>query len=174
MGRRSTVHKLPEAVKERIGALRQEGRTIEEILDALRELDVTPMVSRSALGRWTRQIDALGNEIRRSREVATALIERYGAAPEGRTARLNIELLHGLVTKLMVSEEGVPIEMSPQEVGALSTALRNLSTAARNDLERERRQREKFAGEAAAAAKRAGISAPTADALRDALMKQAE
>ena len=55
MPRRSTIKRLPKAIQERIGELREAGRTIDEILAKLAELDVE--VSRSALGRHVKALE---------------------------------------------------------------------------------------------------------------------
>lgn len=170
--RPSTIDRLPESVRDLIGELRRNGRTIDEILDALRGIDVG--VSRSALGRHTARVDAVGARIRESRAVATALVERYGEAPERRTARMNIELMHGILMRLLAPENGEPLELTPRDVAALATALRSLGLAAKTDVEREAEERRAFAAEAVTAVRRAGLSADTVDAVRKALEPMAE
>lgn len=165
--RPGTVDRLPEPVRERIGELRRAGRTIDEIMDALAAL-AAPPVSRSALGRYTKRIDAVGRSIRESREVAVALVDRYGAEPENRQARLNMELLHGLVMRLIVSDDG-PVELSPQEASALSAAVRNLVMAGRHDVEREKALRAHLAEKAGDAARQAGVTGDTVAAIRAAV-----
>jgi len=56
MARMSTVDRLPPEVRELIERLRGNGRTIDEILAKLRDLDAE--VSRSALGRHIKLLDA--------------------------------------------------------------------------------------------------------------------
>ena len=58
MARPSTIQRLPTEVRELIAELREEGRTIDEVLEKLRELRLD--VSRSALGRHVKQLDAIG------------------------------------------------------------------------------------------------------------------
>jgi len=157
MARPSTIQRLPAEVRDLIGELREQGRTIDEILSKLRELDVD--VSRSALGRHVKQIDAIGSEIRRSRAVAESLVRQYGEAPESRTARLNIELMQGLVTRLMFAEDGEVIQFEPKDAMMLATALQKLAQAAKQDADREVLIRKEFAkklDEAIAAAVEAG------------------
>ena len=168
--RPGTVDRLPEAVRERIGELRRDGRTIDEIMDALAALGGA--VSRSALGRYTHRIDQIGRAMRESREVAVALVDRYGAEPENRQARLNMELLHGVVMRLIVSDDG-PVELSPREAAALSATVRNLVMAGRHDVERERALRAALAERAGDAARRAGVTGDTVDAIRAAIEEAA-
>src|SRR5690606_36749791 len=135
MPRPSSIDRLPPEIREEIGRLRARGRTIDEILAKLRELDVD--VSRSALGRHVKQLDQIGEELRRSRAIAEAMVERFGDAPESKVARLNIELAHALVMKCMVGEDGDTVELSPREAQFVSDALYRLSKAAKEDVERE-------------------------------------
>lgn len=157
MARPSTIQRLPGELRELISDLRGKGRTIDEILSKLRELDVD--VSRSALGRHVKQLDKIGDEIRRSREVAEALVRQYGDAPESRAAKMNIELMHSLVTRLMISEDGERAEFEPREAMQMATALQKLVQASKQDVDRETLVRKEFArklDEAVAAAEEAG------------------
>lgn len=157
MARPSTIQRLPSQVREAIADLRGKGRTIDEILSKLRELDVD--VSRSALGRHVKQLDAIGKEIRRSREVAEALVKQYGDAPESRTAQLNIELMQGLVTRLMFAEDGELVSFDPKDAMMMATALQKLAQASKQDADRVVLIRKEFAkklDDAIAAAEEAG------------------
>jgi len=80
VARPSSIDRLPEAVRELIGKLRGQGRTIDEILNHLQTLDVE--VSRSALGRHTQWLDRVSERMLQSRQVTEALIERLGAVGE--------------------------------------------------------------------------------------------
>lgn len=157
----STIARLPAEIREKIGQLRGDGRTIDEILAKLTELDVD--VSRSALGRHIKQLDAIGEEIRRSRGIAEQLVQRFGEAPEGRVARLNIELMHGLVMKLLVAEDGQPVTLDSKDAFFIGSALQKLAQAGKLDVDREAVIESKFrakvrekAEEAAAAIAKAG------------------
>jgi DNA-binding transcriptional ArsR family regulator len=135
MPRPSSIDRQPPEIRELIGKLRQDGRTIDEILEKLRELQSD--VSRSALGRHVKQLDAIGEEIRRSRAAADAIVQRFGDAPESRTARLNIELMHSLLMKLLVGEDGGVVKLEPQEAFFVSTSLQKLAQASKSDVDRE-------------------------------------
>lgn len=167
MARPSSIDRLPPEVREQIGRLRDAGRTIDEILAKLRELDVD--VSRSALGRHVKQLDAIGEEIRRSRGIAEQLVQRFGEAPENRTARLNIELMHGLVMKLLVGEDGEAVTLDGKEAFFIASSLQKLSQAAKQDVDREAAIKNQWraeieakakaaAGEATGELKKAGLS----------------
>ena len=77
MGRKSNVGRLPEKVREEIGRLREKGRTLDKIIAHLKTLGAP--VSRSALGRYTKDVDVIGKRIQESRALAEVLVERYGS-----------------------------------------------------------------------------------------------
>lgn len=172
MARPSTIDRLPASVRELIGSLRSRGHTIDEILAKLEELDVD--VSRSALGRHTQQLDAIGEQIRRSRQVGEALIERLGDAPESRQARINIELMHSLIMDLLAGEGGEPVKLTPESSMLLATSLSRLASAHKQDVDRELKLRERVASAAAdkveEVARSAGLSGATVDQFRRAIL----
>lgn len=177
VARPSTIRRLPSEVRDLINALREQGRTLDEILTKLRELQVpgAETISRSALGRYTKEIDAAASEIRRSRAIAEALVKQYGEAPEGRTARLNIELMHGLVLRqLLGGEDGEPVALDAREAMFLGSALQKLAAAAKTDLEAAMRIRREMAAKAAEAveqeAKARGLSRETVEAIKARVM----
>jgi hypothetical protein len=162
-GHPSTVRRLPPEVRELIAGLRDQGRTLDEILDKLRELQVD--VSRSALGRYTKQLDAVGSELRRSREVAQALVRELGDEPESRAARLNIELMHSITLKLLVNEDGQVASLDPEELMFLGQTLHRLAAANKLDTERTLQIQKEALTKAAAVvektARKAGLTAET-------------
>lgn len=143
MARPSSVDQLPEEMRTLIGELRGRGWTIDQIREKLSELlDQAP--SRSALGRHIAGMNKMQERMRRSREVATALVRELGDAPESRTARLNIELMHGAVMDLfMKSGDGETVDLdgqaalngNPEGVMMLSKALDHLARASKTNVE---------------------------------------
>nr|WP_294547649.1 DUF3486 family protein [uncultured Rhodopila sp.] len=182
MSRPSSVDKLPEEVRAEIGRLRGMGWTIDQILEKLRELlDSAP--SRSALGRHIAGMDKLGERMRRSRQVAEALVRELGDAPESRAARLNIELLHGAVMDLfMKAGDGEPVDGdgaaalagNPEGVMMLAKALDHLSKASKTNVDFIRLAEERAATRAKkeaavaveAVARERGISGETLEAIK--------
>lgn len=183
MARPSSISRLPPEIRAEIGRLRDAGRTIDEILAHLRAMDVA--VSRSALGRHVKGMERLGEQLRRSRAVAEGLVRQLGDAPESRTARLNIELLHTAILDLFMragegEEEGVDedgraaLAGNPMGAMMLAKALEHLTKASRHDQEFiekvEARAAARAKREAAAAvdavAKERGLSAETAAAIK--------
>lgn len=145
MARPSSISQLPEEVRTEIGRLRQNGRTIDDILGHLRKLDGIAPVSRSALGRHIHGMAKLGERIRRSRQVAEALVTELGEAPESQSARIGIELVHtALLDLFMKSEEGdegvaesglAAVAGDPDGIMKLAKALDHLSRASKANLE---------------------------------------
>jgi len=182
MPRKSTVRRLPPEIREQIGALLEQGRTLSEITAHLNQLGAE--VSRSALGRYKQRLDKVGEKLRRSREVAEALIAKLGNAPESKALRLNVELLHGVLTDLALNAneeseggeaaEGKAVTLDPMGAMLLSKALDHLARASKADAElvgKIREQAEAAARKAAAetavtAARKGGLSAESADAIR--------
>jgi len=180
MPRASTVRRLPPELREQIGALLTEGRTLTEITAHLAQLGAD--VSRSALGRYKQHLDKVGEKLRRSREVAEALIAKLGTAPESKALRLNVELMHGVLMDLALSanEEGEEGEggeggkakgvmLDAQDAMWLSKALDHLSRASKADAELIGKIKEQARKEADAKLDKA-VSAATGEAKRDAAM----
>lgn len=150
MARPSKIDRLPAEIRDKIGGLRRDGRTIDEILSVLRQLDVD--VSRTGLGDHIKRIDAIGARIRESRAAAEAIMARLGENPDNRTARLNIELMHANVQQLVAGgDDGAPVTLDPQGAMLLARTLKDLAAAAKTDVDRELRLRKEFAAQAAKA-----------------------
>ncbi len=152
MPRKSTIKRLPPEVRERIGVLLGQGRTLDEILKALAALDVD--VSRSALHRYKQSIDKVRERIDRSRAVAEALVQRLGDAPESKTARMNVELMHSVILDIVSNAEAGGTEgdaeggsddnspLNPMGAMLLAKALDHLTKASRTDADLIARIRE--------------------------------
>lgn len=183
MSRPSTVDKLPEEIRSEIGRLRGAGHTIDEILAALRELDVAT-ISRSALGRHLQGMEKVGQRLRHSRNVAEALVRQLGDQPASRSAQLNIELLHSAILDLYLAADGDAAETGkealrgdPVGLMMLAKALDHLTRSSKADVDFVRQVEERATArvrkEAAAAVeqqvKAKGLTAETADAIRRAI-----
>jgi hypothetical protein len=176
--RRSSVDRLDPEVRELIGKLRIDfGWTIDEILAKLRELGQGE-VSRSALGRHVKSLEEIGAQLRHSREVAKALIDQVGDAPEDRTADLNIELMHSMILRLVTATndegDGGPITFGPEDVMFLTRSLQALAGARKTNADMVLKTREAATKEAAkkagAAAKSAGLSKETVQFITNAVL----
>jgi hypothetical protein len=181
--RPSSIDRLLPDIKELIGRLRCNGRTIDEIRAKLLELDVD--VSRSALGRHVRSLADAQVMMQRSRDIAVALVDRFGAEPDDKMARLNIELTHGLVMRLLLATEpdpetgeSQPVTLSAEDTMFVARTIQALSSAAKTTDDRIEkavaRAKEKATKEAAEnavkAAKAKGLSKETVESIRFAVL----
>ena len=181
----SKVKKLPPEIRELISELHNtHSWTLDEIASALRDLaggkrptlpgalppelaeppavDPDALPSRSGLHRHIQGLDRLADRMQRSRAVAEALVRKLGDAPEDRTARLNIELMHSAILDLFMSSEpgedgepAGPVSLDPESAMLLAKALKDLSSARNNDAAlvlKLREQAEKKTKDAAAKA----------------------
>lgn len=172
--RPSKIDRLPEEIKNQIGKLRRAGRTIDEIMAKLGELDLdalginqTDLPSRAAVGRHVQGLDAMAEEMRRQKTIAEAMVERGLVIDQGQTAKLNIALAHGLLTRLMFTESGTMATLDAEEAMFVARSIQSLSSAAKGEVDRELKVRAEVAREAAAAAakvaKDQGLTKDTVD-----------
>lgn len=136
----SKVDRLPAQIRDQVAAMRASGHTIDEILAWLRQMPIDPaqLPSRAGLGVHVQGLDKLAEQVNFGRRVAEALVRPLGDAPESRQARLNIELMHGITTKLLMARldtkapegDGADqVTFSAQEVMFLGRALKDLASA---------------------------------------------
>lgn len=170
--RPSSIDRLPEEVRDWIGRLREQGRTLDEIIAKLRELDVEALPSRSALHRHLAKAEAIAERLRKSRTVADVIVRRLGEAEPDKATRLNIELMHQAVFDMLSAsgDDGEPVTLEPMQVMLVAKALDHLGKASKDDVARtvaiEKRAAEKARAEAvkqaeAAVAKHGGAGALT-------------
>lgn len=156
----SSIDRLPAELRELIGKLRREGRTINEIHAKLAELEAD--VSRSAVARHVKSLAHVQQRMRESREVANALVSQLGKEPDNKLAQANIELMHSVVMQTLTAaeedEDGnlKPVVFDPKEAMFLASALSSLSSAAKTNDDRIRKARD---DERAESAKKAGNAA---------------
>lgn len=170
----SSIDRLPEEIRAEVGRLRVQGRTLDEILAHLKGMDVD--VSRSALGRHVKRMNASRERMKHSREMATALVSQFGDQPDNRLARLNLELMHGVVMQTITStaedEDGdpQPVTFSPEDARFLADALAKLASAEKTNVERTLKLKAEAKKEAVAevekVAKQEGLSTETLNRIR--------
>lgn len=178
MARNSTIARLPEEVRLKITALRDQGKTIDEIMEALDRLDAD--VSRSALGRHLKKMDQVAERMRKSRQLAEAVGRQFGDAETSQVQRTNVELLHSLLMQVMVGDDDKDdVTLDPKDAMFLATAIEKLSKASKTDLEtqikaaeeRARRQAvEQAADKAEAVARKSGLSADFVQEIRSKIL----
>lgn len=170
----SSIDKLPEEIRAEVGRLRVQGRTIDEILEHLRTMDVD--ISRSALGRHVKRMSTARERMKHSREMATALVSQFGDQPDNQLARLNLELMHGVVMQTIMATkddedgEAQPVTFCPEDARFLADALAKLASAEKTNADRTLKLKAEAKKEALAAvekvAKKEGLSKETTDAIR--------
>lgn len=177
MARPSSIDRMPQEVRDWIGRLRDQGRTLDEIIAKLRELDLDALPSRSALHRHLQKAEEVAERIRKSRAVADAIVRRLGDSEPDKTTRMNIELMHNVLFEIAsrtTDETGEPVTFEPMEAMLLAKALDHLGKAAKDDVARtvavEKRATERAKAEAAkavdAVAGEKGLSADTIEQIK--------
>lgn len=178
MARRpSSIDRLPAEIREAIGRLREHGKTLDEILDHLRAMEVE--ISRSALGRHVKGMDAMGERLRRSRAMAEGLARQLGETPGDKVARLNIELMHSVVNDMLAAADDEDSPESKASKAALhapmgaklvAEAIERLTKASRHDqdfvLKLEERVKKEAAKSVEAVGRAQGLTASTIDAIK--------
>lgn len=133
MGRRSSIQRLDPKIVAEINSLLERGRTLDEILSALRNIGVSE-VSRSALGRYKQSYDEIIASVRESRQVAEVLVKEFGTDTEPKAMRANIEMLQALVSRLgREITRGDTLDV--KQIAILSGALESLGRASKTDVE---------------------------------------
>ncbi|MCX7586552.1 phage protein Gp27 family protein [Phenylobacterium sp. 58.2.17] len=173
----SSIDRLPDEIRDMIADLRRQGRTIDEILEALRPLDVE--VSRSALGRHVKSLAQVGDQLRRAETMAKFVVEKFGDEPDERIGRANMRILQGALLELLTEErlddDGQPVTLSAEEAKSISLSLQRLVSAQRTDADRAMKMRAEARAEAAreaatavekVAKREGGLSKETVDAIK--------
>ncbi|MBF0273464.1 MAG: DUF3486 family protein [Magnetococcales bacterium] len=136
MARQSSLTRLPPEIRDEIGRMiREGGHTLDEIMTHLRTLGRVG-VSRSALGRYRKNLDERMSAAREAREIAAVWVEKLGTEPQGDVGRLTVEMLRAVALQT-VGVMGGEGEVKPSEVGVMARALRDLATADKSAVERE-------------------------------------
>lgn len=179
MGRKSDILKLPSEVRQCIATLREEGRILDDIVEAI-EAEFNVKVSRSSLHRYTKSVDKVTEQIRKSRYMAESVAKHFGDKPASDIARTNIELLHSLILDIMVCDEDGDgkIDMNSGDAMKIAIALEKLTKAHKTDTERELKIREEAAKEARIQAaknavkvgKKEGLTAATVEAIKGSIL----
>jgi hypothetical protein len=180
MPRPSTVAKLPPPIRERIGELLGQHVSLDDILAALKPLgDEASAISRSALGRYAKKIGKVGERMRRSRDIADALVQRLGDAPENKLAAVNIELVHSLIFNLVAGGEGdEPVTLDPKDAMFVAQSIKSLTDARMKDADytlkiraaTEKRTKDAAAKAMDAVAKQHGLTAGTVEAIKSQIL----
>lgn len=139
----SSIKTLPPALLEQLQEwLRDPSITQMEATERLNalliELGEKPR-SKSAVNRYALQMQAVGDKIQQSREIADMWIARFGNAPQGKVGALLNEMVRNLAfnAALRLSENEEAVE--PKSLRELAIAIEKLEAASNLN---EKRQRE--------------------------------
>lgn len=168
----TTLRTLPADAKAVVEQAFRAGATYDQLVVLLRERGYE--ISRSALGRWGAEAKTFAQRVKRSREITRAIVEELGTDPENRTARFNIETVQARIMDMISGEE----EFTPKELKELTEALRNLSQAAKSDVEMVLKVREESEKRTKAAAVQAveslagerGLTSGTIEAIKSKIL----
>lgn len=156
MGQKSSIDRLPEAVRTAIQDEINAGRlTLDEILDRIRdEFGDEHLPSRSALGRYRKRFEEQVADLKESRELASIYADRLGRDPNSDVGKFTLEILRTLAYRagadmLDFSKEGT---LEPKQMAHLARMMKYIEDAGRLSTEREAKLRAAAREQAAEAA----------------------
>ena len=175
-GGRSSVDRLPATLREAVDAAIADGATIDEITSRIRAGGED--CSRSAVGRYTKNMRDLIRQQQETDRTVKAWIEELGARPEGDAGLFLIETLRTMVVATMAALNGRDEPASLEELGRLSLILKRIEGTDKLRKDRERAAEKAKAEKAAEKAKSApggaerkgGLSAETVAAIHEAVL----
>lgn len=130
------MRRLPREILDEVNRRLEEGWTVTEVTQALRELGAD--ISRSAVGRYRKQWAEQIRDLAEVREFSRTVVAELSKQPESRMARLNTELMEAALFKCMnglraMTEEDPEKAIKLINKGAMAQML--LSRARRDDSE---------------------------------------
>ena len=172
MGQKSTVKRLPAAIRQAVDQAIRDGATFDEVVETIGGMGAT--ASRSAVGRYKKNFEDVAREMREAQEMSRVWMEEVGKRPEGELGRLVIEILRTVAYKSArdAVDSDQPIDI--KWLANAARASRDLETAGKTTAELTLKLRKANFGEAAAAAevagKEAGLSADTIEAIKQRIL----
>lgn len=183
--RKSKIDLLPQSIKEQLNALLRSGdMTQTDVLNAIHELidsqglpeDAKP--SYTALNRYSRRMENMGQRLRQSREVAEVWCAKLGDAPTSDVGKLLQEFVRTMAfetsMRMMESADEEGEVIPPKALGQLALVVQRIEQAAMASHKVEKEIRAAFAQEAAEQAEKivtqAGISQSTAQDIRNQIL----
>ncbi len=174
MAKRSTIELLDVSIKSEVDLLIRDGKTLDQIIDHLRNLGDED-TSRSAVGRYAKRSREQMKRYQEAQQVAKVWIGRLEEDPTGDVGRLLSEMLRVVAFEqigTMSSDKDIVID--PKDIMFLSNAIKNLAGADKTSADRELKIRDqvaketakKAATEAVKVAKKGGASEETLEAIR--------
>ena len=188
MGRKnqqSSIDRLPQDIREKFQALLRDPRvtqleTTAKINAILEAEGIDERLSKSAVNRYAKKMDAVGEKIRQSREVAEMWVAKLGAQPAGQVGHLLNEMVRTLAFDAVMERAQGDEPIEPKFLKEIAIAVHRLEQASSENVKREeeirKQERERIKEATAQAvekeAKKQGASAATIDALRAAIMEE--
>jgi len=186
VGNRSSIDRLPPEIRTEVDLAIRQGSTIDEIvgllLDRHEQGKLAEPVSRSAVGRYSKQYSEIAERQRDMSSVAKAFASDFGDVDD-KQGRLLVQLTTSLISKVAMDAMNAPdSEDGPafgfKEALQLAKAVKDATAASKIDVDREVKIREeavkqarKQAAEAAASsAKSSGASEETIRKVRAAIL----
>ncbi|WP_010324370.1 DUF3486 family protein [Marinobacterium stanieri] len=180
MARKSSIDLLPAEIRDALHELLRDPAISQleatQKVNALLEAEGhDERLSKSSVNRYSQRMDAIGEKMRQSRQIADQWIGKLGNQPQGQVGKLLNEFTRTMAfeTALHMSEDDEPIP--PKLLKELSLAIKHLEEASSVNEKREReienRAREKALRDAAervdSAAQERGLSADDAKFWRE-------
>ena len=172
MAGKSTIAKLPEPILLEVNAALKRNATIDEIVWMLKGLGQD--VSRSAVGRYTKQYTDLAARQRDMSSIAKAFASEFGEADD-QQGRLLIQLATTIATRMVLPiAAGDDPELATKSLMELGRAVKDITSAAKIDVDREAKIRseakQRAANDAERAAKAAGATPETIDRIKASIL----
>lgn len=149
MGRKSSIIRLPEAIKSYIEGKLAEGQlTLDELISDLRarfpeQAEEGELPSRAAVHRYGQKLERRLSAIRASTEAAKIIRAQAGDKEDARSEALTAMIQSELFESIMALQEAGDEEMDPAErVGLLATAAKNIATLTRSSVTLKKYQSE--------------------------------
>lgn len=167
MGGKSSVQQLPEPILDEVNAALKRDATIDDIVLMLRGLGHG--VSRSAMGRYSKQYAEVARRQRELASVARAFASEFGDA-DGLEGRLLIQTATAIATRMTIDlADNDDPALDMKDLMNLGRAVKDITSASKIDVDREakiraetiKRTREQAATAAEEAGKEAGASPET-------------
>ena len=165
---RSSIARLPPALREAVDAAIADGATIDEITARIRAEGGT--CSRSAVGRYVKNLRDLIRQQQEADRANEAWVRALGARTEGRAGLILIETLRTLVLSALADLSRREEPVSTAELARLALVLRRIEGTDKLRLEGERaaaKEAAKTAPGAGQAPVRKGLSPEAVAAIRE-------
>jgi hypothetical protein len=151
MSRRSSLSRLPTAIRAAVDDALRDGATIDEIVTLLQGLGRT--ASRSAVGRYAQDARRLMERTERSREMARIMVGRIADDPESDMLRGISGILQSVLWEFMDPvDEGQRPMLTPKDFHDLSKAIHHLLSADKVNAEKSLKLKDEARKQAEAAA----------------------